>query len=645
MASKFIHDWMAKAEFKDWLLPELSDYTKARCRLCMKSFSLSNMGLQALRSHAQGKKHQSALHRSQKSPSVFGFAQKGDDQEPSTSKSGEEPATSVMRSSAEQLKSNAVSKFTLTKEQHKAEILWALKSVMSHFSYNSAHDIADIFRAMFPDSSIAQHMSCGPTKLSYLISFGIGPYFKEILLRELKEAPCFVVSFDESFNQELQKEQMDFIVRYMKNGKVESRYLTSAFLRHTTAVDLKKKFEEATEKLDMKKLIQVSMDGPSVNWKLLESIAEERISNEQYPKLLDIGSCSLHVVHGAFRSGMKQTNWGIDLLLRSLYNLFNETPARREDYTKITGCKVFPLQFCGHRWLEDKKVAERALEIWPQITTYINETLKKPKSQIPNSSSFATVRSAVNDILTVAKMDFFVSTTTMMKPYLQMFQSDAPLVPFITSELHAMLQTMMGKFVKRTELEAADSAYKIVKLNVLQATTHVAPSQIDIGFAAKAIIDKALKEKKISQLQALEFRKECEVMLSTTVAKIQERSPLKYNLARKLASLDPRVMVSNQDTAIKMFEQVLQRLIESRWKTSEEADTVMAEYRKLVFDAKKYHLEQFSSFNVGEDRLDSFLAEVLQSNKERENLWKTVQLLLTLSHGQATVERGFSVNK
>ena len=49
-----------------------------------------------------------------------------------------------------------------------------------------------------------------------------------------------------------------------------------------------------------------------------------------------------------------------------------------------------------------------------------------------------------------------------------------------------------------------------------------------------------------------------------TVAKIQERSPFKYNFARKLASLDPRVMVSNPDQAIKMFQEVLQRLIETR---------------------------------------------------------------------------------
>ena len=183
-----------------------------------------------------------------------------------------------------------MTKLTLTREQHKAEFFWALKSVMPHFSYNSAHDITDVFKAMFPDSIIAQHVSCGPTKLSYLISFGIAPYFMDLLLKELKDAPCFVISFDESFNEKLEKEQMDFIVRYFKDGEVKSRYLSSGFLGHTTAKDLKRAFEECTEKLDLKNLIQVSMDGPNINWKMLDLIVEDRNSNGTYPNLLDVGS-------------------------------------------------------------------------------------------------------------------------------------------------------------------------------------------------------------------------------------------------------------------------------------------------------------------------------------------------------------------
>ena len=66
--------------------------------------------------------------------------------------------------------------------------------------------MTDVFKAMFRDGIIAQHMSCGPTKLSYLISFGIAPYFMNLLLKELKDAPCFVIAFDEAFNEELEKE-------------------------------------------------------------------------------------------------------------------------------------------------------------------------------------------------------------------------------------------------------------------------------------------------------------------------------------------------------------------------------------------------------------------------------------------------------
>ena len=68
---------------------------------------------------------------------------------------------------------------------------------------------------------------------------------------------------------------MYFTVRYYKNYQVMTRYLSSVFLGHTTAEDLKLKFEEATQNLDTKKMVQVSMDGSNVNWKMLSKITEE----------------------------------------------------------------------------------------------------------------------------------------------------------------------------------------------------------------------------------------------------------------------------------------------------------------------------------------------------------------------------------
>ena len=82
-------------------------------QVLQKIFSLSNMEKPSLRSHAQGKRHQSIIHRSEKNPSVMGILEKKDVAEASTS---EECGLSrlVMSSSLEQ-KSSFVTKFALTK--------------------------------------------------------------------------------------------------------------------------------------------------------------------------------------------------------------------------------------------------------------------------------------------------------------------------------------------------------------------------------------------------------------------------------------------------------------------------------------------------------------------------------------------------
>ena len=83
---------------------------------------------------------------------------------------------------------------------------------MSHFSFSASTNITDIFKTMFPDSAIAQKMKFESNKLSYLICFGIAPFFKQQLLVGLKETQCFVISLDVSLNYEFHEEQ---IVNYL----------------------------------------------------------------------------------------------------------------------------------------------------------------------------------------------------------------------------------------------------------------------------------------------------------------------------------------------------------------------------------------------------------------------------------------------
>lgn len=101
----------------------------------------------------------------------------------------------------------------------KAEILWALKVLTSHYSLNSCERTDKLFQKMFPDSVIAQKLYCCKTKCNCTITFGLAPYFEEKLYKQLQETDFFVISLDESFNSIISEEQMDFQIRYWDNEK------------------------------------------------------------------------------------------------------------------------------------------------------------------------------------------------------------------------------------------------------------------------------------------------------------------------------------------------------------------------------------------------------------------------------------------
>ena len=65
-------------------------------------------------------------------------------------------------------------------------------------------------------------------------------------------------------------------------------------------------------------MLQVTMDGPNVNWKLYDSIVQEWSENDDYRAPIDSGLCSLHVVHRTFRTVVQKTKWGIDGILEAL---------------------------------------------------------------------------------------------------------------------------------------------------------------------------------------------------------------------------------------------------------------------------------------------------------------------------------------
>lgn len=138
---------------------------------------------------------------------------------------------------------------------------------------------------------------------------------------------------------------MDVLIRFWNNSVeiAETRYFDFVILNRPNARNLFDSRQSSTKQLKKKNLLQISMDGLTVNWNVLNQITEARSEKELDP-LFFIDSCIHHVLYGAFQN-VTNTTWKIDKILKPFFYLFfSDSPARRDVCIKEGGTNIFPLR-------------------------------------------------------------------------------------------------------------------------------------------------------------------------------------------------------------------------------------------------------------------------------------------------------------
>ena len=268
--------------------------------------------------------------------------------------------------------------------------------------------------------------------------------------------------------------------------------------------------------------------------------------------------------------------------MQSLWQLFHDTPAWREDFVKLT---VFLLKFCPHRWVEDVATPNKA----------------------PQTASYATIKEACEDPLTVTKLKFFISVAKQLQPFLLKFQTDAPMAPFLGQSLKDLLLTLMGRFIKKDVLEQADLYPKLAAIDPCDKKNQVHCKHVEFGFAAPRSLKSVTDNKTISELAVLTFKTECVQLPSAMTAKLIERCPLKYPLVTYLFSLNPPKMISSVSDVTAKLEKILQILIKGNWRSAGECDELLSKYKAFLVQMKHDHAVDFRDFTPDSRRLDTFL--------------------------------------
>ncbi|KAG1682213.1 hypothetical protein GQR58_011218 [Nymphon striatum] len=638
--------WESDPQYKEWIGALKGDKKKALCKLCDRLILLSSMGESALKSHAKSEKHKNIIQSKQGiTLSDFGFGSSA-----TASTSGEvKKVTAMFTSETDLIVSppledaaaapkvpGSVKSFLIKDDVLRAEILWTLKAVTSHMSFSSSKNMSELLPKMFPDSEIAKQFQCGERKMAYVCVYGLAEFFKKLLNESIKGQ--FVVLFDESLNKKMQEKQMDVHVRYIDEAnEVKTRYFGSTFLGHGTANDLMDHFTKSVLEsgLPVKNMIQVSMDGPNVNWKFYGNL-KKKLNDEYGTSLINIGSCGLHIVHNSFKRGMDATGWKVASFLSSLYYLFKDAPARKEDYVNVTSATLMPLKFVKHRWLENVPVCQRALDTWESIVKFVKATQSGQLNK-PNNKSYEIVKECVNDKCFLAKLHFFKCIASLLQPFLKKYQTDKPMMPFISDDLCMIIRTLMRRFIKNEYLECSNE--KLIKIDVSDKNLQVNYKKIDIGYASEK-----LKNVKPSEREILEFRMECKACLVDLLKKLLEKCPATYSLVRHLSCLNPVNMASDKEVCSAKFKKVLMLLLSSGRISEKDCDPLLQEYGLFLDNIPVFGTIKFSNFDNSTNRLDSLFFEYM-SGPNYIQLLSVVKLILVMSHGQASVERGFNINK
>ena len=143
-----------------------------------------------------------------------------------------------------------------------AEIIWALKTIVSRISYNSNNGTVNCFCPMFPINATKVQFLFGRNTSTCVTNHGLSLYFEKLLTKNVNLPDCFIILFGESFNFLTHPYEMDIIYCYWDIQTQIARvcYWCSEFLGHTTNNYLPNKFEDRTSMLTMTNLKQISMD-------------------------------------------------------------------------------------------------------------------------------------------------------------------------------------------------------------------------------------------------------------------------------------------------------------------------------------------------------------------------------------------------
>ena len=161
-------------------------------------------------------------------------------------------------------------------------------------------------------------------------------------------------------------------------------------------------------------------------------------------------------------------------------------------------------------------------------------------------------------------------------------------------------------------------------------------SEVNVGFIGEQQLRNLNVHKKVFDLALLNIKRETKGFYIAIVKKLLEKSPLNYKLVRNAEWLNSLKLKEDRNVSVDQLTKCLEVLCNTGRIKADKCDEVISEFKSFM-DEKKEVIAEFEY----ETRLDHFYHFHLATSQTYKNLWRVIKIVLLLSHGQASVERGF----
>ncbi|CAF2889007.1 unnamed protein product [Rotaria sp. Silwood2] len=504
---------------------------------------------------------------------------------------------------------------------------------------------------MFPDSKIATEFSISK-KISYVLSHGLGPYFHQQLIKSLKRNGKFVLCFDEQTNNQNRK-QLDLLVKYWcyDEGLVVTRYYKSILLGHATAAVLKTAILDSLKSngLELKQLLMLGRDSPFVNLSL-----ENLIENEMKKigcGLLKIGGCHLHVAHNGFKAGLSSSDWNVQNKCIDMYSWFKQSPARKQDLIDVIddfNCimEKSMLYFTNTRWVLLGKVITRILTLWePLHECFLTFLPDNQKVQIRNNERYDRIKLTLTSYVIKIRLHFILFLCeTIFDRFLTLFQQEAPLIHLLHYELSSLYRMILLKFLAH-DYVGDKAGGDLLDIDFILNEKQLNNKHIRIERSRKVLTHLTQKERET-------FFEDVKKIYHATTEYFKKNLPLKNSFLRDVQILHPSFKSTQYSDELVRISRAVTGLL-----TDREIDCSRDEWLNYSLDNidEKWYIKDKKEGDSGSEcityhRIDYYWNKVLaittaDGRPKYPTLGKLIKNILIIPHGNADIERGFSINE